>query len=60
MDLSELEPVNKKTEQKNLDEMSIEALGEYIEQMNVEIARVEEAIRLKKQALAGAESAFSR
>jgi len=60
MDLSELEPVKKKVEQKNLDEMSIEALGEYIEEMKTEIVRVEEAIRLKKQALAGAESVFSR
>ena len=60
MDLSELEPVKKKVERKNLDEMSIEALGEYIEEMNAEIARVEEAIKLKKHALAGAESVFSR
>ena len=58
MDISELEPVKKQPEKKNLDELSIEALGEYIEDLKKEIKRVEEAITLKTQARAGAESFF--
>jgi uncharacterized small protein (DUF1192 family) len=58
MDISELEPVKKQPEKKNLDEMSIEALGEYIEELKSEISRVEEMIKLKKTARDGAESFF--
>jgi len=58
MDLGELEPVKKQPEKKNLDELSIEALGEYIEELKDEIARVEKMIALKKQARAGAETFF--
>jgi len=58
MDVDELEPVKKQPEKKNLDELSIEALGEYIEELKEEIARVEGVISLKQQARVGAESFF--
>ena len=58
MDLGELEPVKKPPEKKNLDELSIEALGEYIEELKEEITRVEQAISVKQQARTGAESFF--
>ena len=58
MDLEELEPVKKQPEKKNLDELSIKALGEYIEELKEEISRVEGVITLKKQARAGAENFF--
>jgi len=58
MDINELEPLNKQPDKKNLDEMSIEALGEYIKDLKNEIIRVEEAIRLKNDARVGADSFF--
>ncbi len=58
MDWNELEPVKKKSEPKNLEVLSIEALGEYIEELQDEIRRVEAAIELKKQARDGADSVF--
>ncbi len=59
MDINELEPRKKKIEPKNLDEMSIDALGEYIIELKTEIARTEEMIVLKEKAREGAESFFS-
>lgn len=58
MDLEELDPVKKKPVKKNLDELSIEALGEYIEDLKNEISRVEDAIKAKKAAATAAESFF--
>jgi uncharacterized small protein (DUF1192 family) len=58
MDTDDLEAVKKKAEQKNLEVMSIEALGQYIEELEGEIARVRVAISLKQDAKSGAESAF--
>ena len=58
MDLDDLEPQKQKPEPKNLDVMSIEALGEYIAEMEAEIARVRQAIAAKKEARAGADSVF--
>ena len=58
MDWNELEPQNKKSDQKNLETMSIQALGEYIEELEAEIARVCETITLKEVAKDGAESVF--
>ena len=40
MDLEDLEPRNRKPPPKNLDVMSIEALHEYIAELEAEIARV--------------------
>jgi len=38
--------------------MSIEALGEYIDELQLEIKRVETEIETKKEARQGAESVF--
>ncbi len=58
MDTDDLEPKKKKPAPKNLEEMSIEALQEYIAEMEVEIARVREAIAGKEDARTGAEQFF--
>ena len=60
MDADDLEPQHKKTKPppRNLEELSIEALGEYIAELEAEIERVQEAIRLKQDARTGAETFF--
>ncbi len=58
MDTDDLEPPIQKPAPKNLDEMSIEALGEYIDELEAEIARVREAIKGKKSALSTADHFF--
>lgn len=50
MELEDLEPKHKKPTLKNLDELSIEALGEYIEELETEITRVRAKIKEKEQA----------
>jgi uncharacterized small protein (DUF1192 family) len=60
MDLDDLEPTKKKPTLKNLEVMSIEALGEYIEELKAEIARVETEIAAKRKARSGAESFFKK
>ena len=58
MDTDDLQPKKKKPAPKNLEEMSIEALQEYIAEMEAEIARVREAIDGKENARTGAEQFF--
>ncbi len=58
MDTDDLEPVGKKAEQKDLEVMSIEALGDYIGELEVEIGRARAAISLKEEARSGADSVF--
>ena len=58
MNWDEPDQPKKKTEPKNLEELSIEALGEYIEELEAEIVRVREMIQEKEQARNGAESFF--
>jgi uncharacterized small protein (DUF1192 family) len=58
MDWEDLEPQRQKPKPRNLDEMSIEALQEYIAEMETEIARVREAIAAKEAARNGADSVF--
>lgn len=60
MDIDELEPTKKKPELKNLEIMSIEALNTYIEELKIEIARVETEIRAKQKARSGAEAFFKK
>ncbi len=60
MDLGDLEPQKVKPPKKNLDELSIEALGEYIAELEAEIERTREAIKLKEKARAGAEAFFKK
>ena len=58
MDFDELEPVKKKPVVKDLDALSIEAIGEYIGELEAEIMRAREKITLKEKAREGAESFF--
>ena len=60
MDIEDLEPKNKKPEPKNLEVMSIEALGEYIEELESEITRVRIEIASKEKAREGAEAVFKK
>ncbi|MTI11468.1 DUF1192 domain-containing protein [Curvivirga aplysinae] len=58
MDTDDLEPLRPNLATPlDLEEMSIEALGDYIDALNAEIKRVEEAI-LKKQGAQGAAEAL--
>ena len=50
------EPRNVKPKPRDLEVMSVEALGEYIAEMEAEIARVREAIAGKSSARQDAES----
>ncbi len=60
MDAEDLEPQHKKQKPPpvNLEVLSIEALGEYIEELEAEIERVRAAITQKESARAGAETFF--
>ena len=58
MDSDDLEPEKKKLAPKNLDVMSIEALGEYIAELEAEIFRAQRAIAGKESAQAAAETFF--
>ena len=58
MDTDDLGPIKKKDEIKNLDVMSIEALGDYIASLEMEIERVRGSISLKNAAKSSAESVF--
>lgn len=56
----DLEPQKKKPPLKNLDIMSIEALNDYIADLEAEIARVRAAIAHKQSARASADSFFKK
>ncbi len=60
MEIEEFEPVKKKPPPRNLGEMSLQALGEYIGELEGEIARVREAITVKQGALKDAQSVFKK
>ena len=60
MDTEDLEPIKVKLVPKNLDEMSIEALGEYIAELEAEISRVRKAIAGKEGAQTTAETFFKQ
>jgi uncharacterized small protein (DUF1192 family) len=60
MDLDELEPRKKKPVLRNLEEMSIEALRDYIADLEAEIERTRQAIKGKEAARTGAEAFFKR
>jgi uncharacterized small protein (DUF1192 family) len=60
MDLDNLKPQNKSKELKNLEVMSVDALKDYIIELEAEIARVRSSICLKKVAKEGAESFFKK
>ncbi len=58
MDLEELEPRREKPKPKDLEDMSIEALQDYIRELEEEIARAREAIATKEAARDSADSVF--
>ncbi len=58
MDFEDLEPRAKKPDPVNLDIMSVEALNDYIAELEAEIARVREAIAHKQASRASAEDVF--
>ena len=58
MEWNDLEPQKEKPKPKNLEEMSIAALGEYIDELQAEVARAEAIIKSKEAARDGAESVF--
>ena len=58
MDADDEESASKKLEIVNLEVLSIDALVEYIEELNLEIKRVEDEIKIKKDARLGAQSIF--
>ena len=58
MDTDDLEPQREKPKPMDLHVLSIEALGNYIEELEAEIARAREAIDAKRSAHDGAESVF--
>lgn len=60
MDADDLEPEKKIEPPKNLEIMSIEALGEYIADLEAEIARARAQIGRKETARLGAESVFKK
>ena len=60
MDTDDLEPQKQKPAPKKLEEMAIEALGEYIDELEAEIARVRETIKGKKSALTDADHFFKK
>ena len=60
MDLDDLEPRAKKPALKNLDEMSLAALEDYIAGLEVEIARARAAIAAKRTSRQGAETFFKK
>ena len=60
MDLLDVEPRKQQPKPKNLDELSIEALHEYIAELETEISRVREVITAKELARDGAESVFKK
>lgn len=58
MDTDDLEPVQKKADIRDLEVMSIEALHEYIQELETEIDRARTEIASKEKARSGAESFF--
>ncbi len=60
MDERDLEPLTKKPDIKNLEVLSIEALEDYIAELQLEIDRAGQEIDRKKSARFAAESVFRK
>ena len=60
MDLNDLEPKNVKPKPINLEVMSIEALYDYIGELEDEIKRARDEISAKEVARKGAENVFKK
>ena len=60
MDPEDLEALKKEPEKKNLEIMSMEALGAYIAELESEIARTRAVMAAKEKARSGADRFFRR
>ena len=60
MDEEDLQPQSRKPDLKNLEVLSVEALEDYIGELEGEIARVRAEISKKRSARSDAESAFRK
>lgn len=60
MDENDLEPQKRKPDVKNLEVLSLDALDEYIGELEAEIERTREEIKRKKSAQLAAESIFRK
>lgn len=60
MDIDDLEPKKQPKPKKNLEELSIEALHDYIAELEEEIARTRDSIKSKEAARLGAEAFFKK
>ncbi|MEE9301977.1 MAG: DUF1192 domain-containing protein [Alphaproteobacteria bacterium] len=60
MDEEDLEPRHKAPKPRDLEPMSIEALGDYIAELESEIARVRGAIEAKENTRRGADAFFKK
>ena len=60
MDIDDLEPQKQAKPKKDLEVMSIEALHEYIEELQADIERARGAISQKQAARQGAEAFFKK
>ena len=58
MDFEDLEPRKQKPKPKDLEPMSIDALKDYIAELEAEIARVRAAIKVKERHRRGVEGLF--
>ncbi len=60
MDIEDLEPRKVPPKPRNLEEMSLEALAEYVAELEAEIERAKVAIAGKRQARSLADSVFRK
>jgi len=60
MDIEDLEPRKVTPKPRNLEEMSVEALKDYVTDLEREIARVKDAISGKERARSLADSVFRK
>ena len=58
MDLEDLEPLKKKPKPKDLDNLGVDELEDYLAELEAEMARVREKLAAKKAYLSGAEGLF--
>jgi len=58
MDIDDLAPCKLKPQRKDLDELSIESIGEYIQDLKDEVKRAQAAIVSKQAARVGADAFF--
>ena len=58
MDLDDLEPLSKKPKPKDLDNLGVDELEDYLAELETEMTRVREKLAAKKAYLSGAEGLF--